>query len=239
MGQGSWRDRFLPVQRRTDREDLLTLESRGLGRSAARQRQWPQRCNCLRVNPQDRDITLGVCQQDVSRQLDGGCQLHLDRSGSADPTLVRRDQSLRIDHESGRVRRRGPQRDDAVLPLHQKRGGISVGGNAAGGGRGRGRFDFGVARGQLEDGIAPGTDVDHLHPLIRLTCKCDWPIRFHGVVTWRQAQLCGPIECGDNAARRRTGGVVADQQYVVWHRRRFAVRVGQDDLDVENARRLI
>ena len=53
----------------------------------------------------------------------------------ADDPLVRRDEPLRVDHESRRVRGRRPEGDDAVLPLRQEERGVGL--QRRGGGRRR------------------------------------------------------------------------------------------------------
>jgi hypothetical protein len=101
--------------------------------------------------------------------------------------------------------------------------------------RGRRGADLRVGGGQLEHDVASGLDVDRLRPLIALAVEGDRLVRLHGVVARRKPDLRGAVRAGDDPPGCAAGRVVADEQGMARNRRRRPGRVGQRDLDVEDA----
>ena len=108
---------ILVTNRHSERKDLLPLDSQFRRLILAIERHRPGRTQRGRVNPQDRDIALGVPGEDGRCHLDGGTELHFYSLRSADGALIGRQQSAGVDDEGGRATRGRPQRNDAVLPF--------------------------------------------------------------------------------------------------------------------------
>ena len=224
---------LLPA-RRSDGDDFLA--GCQLPRLTAPERHGLHGRRGLRIDPQERHATLGVGADDTRRNLDGRGQLHFDRRGAADDAVAGRDQSVGADGETGSVGGRRPDRDDAVLPLglQHRRFGL----DRRPGRRRVAGFDLGVLGRQLECRLAAGDDVQRRDPGVELALEREGLIRFNRVISRPQADGGRAVERGHDAARRRAGRILADEQQIARHRRRLAVGVLHHDLDAEDARRL-
>ena len=63
-------------------------------------------------------------------------------------------------------------------------------------------------------------------------------VRLDGVVAGRELHVCRAVRRGDDLARRRGCGVVADEEPVARDRRDLLIRMDEHHADVEDARRL-
>ena len=133
---------------------------------------------------------------------------------------------------------RGPDADDAVLPLRQEERGVGLYGRCGGRRRGCDRLDLRVVSCEFEHRVAAGSDVHHLRPLVGLALERDRPVRFHRVVAGTQPHVGGAVERRDHLSRRRAWRIVADEQHMARHRRCLPVGVHQDHLEMEDAERL-
>ena len=127
-----------------------------------------------------------------------------------------------------------PEGDDAVLPLTEQRrhahldrrlGGRSPGGEGP---------NLGVACGQLEHRVPARDDVDNLAPFERLAIERERLVRLHGVVPRSQPHVGGAVDARHDAARGRSGRVVADEERVARHGQRLLLRVQHGDFYVKN-----
>ena len=217
---------------------MLGAFLRRLARGRARERYRTDAGNSRWIDPEDGDVALGVRGEDTRRHLPFARELHLRRGGCADAALIRDDEPFGVDKESRRVRVRRPDADDAVPPLLQEEAGIGLRRRP---GRRIGRAEVGDLRvgcRQIEDRVAAGRDVHRLHPLVAAAAERERLVGLDGVVPGPELHLHGPVERGDDAPRRRSRRIVADEERIPRRRRRRAIRIGEHDPDAQHAERL-
>ena len=176
-----------------------------------------------------------IYHDDASRHFDVPRELYFHRRRGADRPLARRNEPVRVDHESRCVSGRSPEGDNAVLPLRQAQPGVSLQRPTGGRRRGSDGLDLRVVGCQLQDRVTPRGDVQGLRPLIGLAVKRDRLVRLHRVVSWAKAHVDGTVQRRDDSARRHSRWIVADEQRMARHRRCPPLGVHQDDLDMKDA----
>ena len=234
----SGRPPLVLAKRCGQREDLLL--ARGGWRAAARasKRHRRDRRHDGGIDSDHGDVALTIGFDDGPRDFDRPRELHFDRRRVANDSLVRGNESGRVDQESRRVCSRSPQFDDAVEPLLPQQRDVGRGARV-GVGRSRGdRFGDRVGERQVEGRVAAGDDVQGLPPVIRLSLKHKRLVRLDRVVGGAQPHADGAIEAGEDSARLRRRNIVADDQRVARNRRGASVGVGHGDSYAEHDERL-
>ena len=162
---------LIQTRRCRQREDLLPARDGWCAAARAAKRHGCDRRHDRGVDSDHRDVALTIGFDDGPRDFDRARELHFDRRRVANDSLVRCDESGRVNQESRRVCSRSPHFDDAVEPLPQQERGVGRARRVCVCRSRRNRLGHRVGESQVEGRVAAGDDVESLRPVIRLSLK--------------------------------------------------------------------